>query len=75
MCHAGYPPDQAIEVALRTVREYLEENHEKLRFVRIVSRGTSDAVSQTELYLTQSPVVLSSCCGRRLSVFKSGLIL
>ncbi|XP_052010931.1 ADP-ribose glycohydrolase MACROD1-like isoform X2 [Xyrauchen texanus] len=26
----GYPPDQAVEVALKTVREYLEENHEKL---------------------------------------------
>ncbi|XP_052005880.1 ADP-ribose glycohydrolase MACROD1-like isoform X2 [Xyrauchen texanus] len=26
----GYPPDQAVEVALKTVREYLEENYEKL---------------------------------------------
>lgn len=26
----GYPPEQAVEVALRTVREFLEENHEKL---------------------------------------------
>lgn len=26
----GYPPDQAVEVALRTVREYLEQNPEKL---------------------------------------------
>ncbi|XP_048032298.1 ADP-ribose glycohydrolase MACROD1 isoform X3 [Megalobrama amblycephala] len=26
----GYPPDQAVKVALRTVREYLEQNHEKL---------------------------------------------
>ncbi|XP_051505228.1 ADP-ribose glycohydrolase MACROD1 isoform X2 [Myxocyprinus asiaticus] len=26
----GYPPDQAVEVALKTVRDYLEENNEKL---------------------------------------------
>lgn len=26
----GYPPEQAVEVALRTVRDYLEQNHEKL---------------------------------------------
>ncbi|XP_073676860.1 ADP-ribose glycohydrolase MACROD1 [Garra rufa] len=26
----GYPPDQAVEVALRTVREYLEQNPEKM---------------------------------------------
>lgn len=30
VCGAGYPPEQAVEVALRTVREYLEQNHEKV---------------------------------------------
>ncbi len=35
-CGAGYPPDQAVEVALRTVREYLEQNHEKVCIISLL---------------------------------------
>uniref|UniRef100_A0A671KTS9 O-acetyl-ADP-ribose deacetylase MACROD1-like n=1 Tax=Sinocyclocheilus anshuiensis TaxID=1608454 RepID=A0A671KTS9_9TELE len=47
----GYPPDQAVEVALRTVREYLEQNHEKLDRVIFCVFLKSDK----ELYETMLP--------------------
>ncbi|XP_052430568.1 ADP-ribose glycohydrolase MACROD1 isoform X2 [Carassius gibelio] len=47
----GYPPDQAVEVALRTVREYLEQNHEKLDRVIFCVFLKSDR----ELYETMLP--------------------
>uniref|UniRef100_A0A8C1TXH2 Mono-ADP ribosylhydrolase 1 n=1 Tax=Cyprinus carpio TaxID=7962 RepID=A0A8C1TXH2_CYPCA len=47
----GYPPDQAVEVALRTVREYLEQNHEKLDRVIFCAFLKSDK----ELYETMLP--------------------
>ncbi|XP_055035016.1 ADP-ribose glycohydrolase MACROD1 isoform X1 [Misgurnus anguillicaudatus] len=51
----GYPPDQAVEVALKTVREYLEENHEKLDRVIFCVFLKSDK----ELYETRLPAYFS----------------
>ncbi|XP_043112897.1 ADP-ribose glycohydrolase MACROD1 isoform X2 [Puntigrus tetrazona] len=47
----GYPPDQAVHVALRTVREYLEQNHDKLDRVIFCVFLKSDK----ELYETMLP--------------------
>uniref|UniRef100_A0A4W5JQ50 Macro domain-containing protein n=1 Tax=Hucho hucho TaxID=62062 RepID=A0A4W5JQ50_9TELE len=52
----GYPPEQAVHVALETVREYLDEHHEKLdRVIFCVFLPTDK-----ELYLKNLPLYFPS---------------
>ncbi|XP_031653063.1 ADP-ribose glycohydrolase MACROD1 isoform X2 [Oncorhynchus kisutch] len=54
----GYPPEQAVHVALETVRKYLDEHHEKLdRVIFCVFLPTDK-----ELYLKNLPLYFPSAC-------------
>jgi len=43
LCALGYPNRDAAEVALRTVREWLEKNADAVSIVMICSGGDDDA--------------------------------
>ncbi|KAF7657964.1 hypothetical protein LDENG_00019540 [Lucifuga dentata] len=54
----GYPPEQAVHVALATVREYLDEHHDKLDRVIFCVFLPADK----ELYLQNLPLYFPGAC-------------